>query len=153
MDTKHRDRVKWLLSKWEVAPPIISKEERDGGCGDEGGAQEDSLGEVGSGMELIVVRRKAGEQVAMDGGQRGAQDGVMRETGLQETVVGEERGDQCTLAVEGNLARMAMEGDLEGDLEGRGGKGDERKMKRYRRVLNWGKVKYQEHRYKYDPCE
>ena len=144
VDSKHRDRVKWLLSKWEVAPPTSKEikravnQEKDGGQGNEGGSQEEFLGEVGSGIELIAVKGRAEKEMVLEGGQKRDQDGVLVEAGsgidptsqgdkgVQETVIGEERGDQCAEGKKGNTARMAAERDH----EGRGEKGDERRKKR-----------------------
>lgn len=68
--------------------------------------------------------------------------------------------------LEGELEKMEMEGDkdevveegVERGEEQIGDRGEEQiggrgRKRRIRQVLNWGTVKYKEHRYKYDPCK
>lgn len=138
-DTKHRDRVRWLLSKWETNSTR---------------KQEENAGEQG-------MVRLGGREISVEGG---AGEGDHR-SGVDPITEGklekmEVKGDKDNTVEEGgeeesgDLVKMSVEGvggsPVEGNKEGSGG---QRKKRRYRQVLDWGTVKYKEHRYKYDPCK
>lgn len=116
-DNKHRNRVKWLLSKWDIAP--AEKE------GSEVSGKQEAAWSRGAAVEMVGGEEKELEEREGDREERGDKERVLE-------------GD-------GEVKEDCKEG---GGGEEKGGQG---KKGKYRRVLDWGTMKYKQYRYKYDP--